>query len=331
MKDRWISVVSPVVHPARDKDFAMLSRRSFASLVLGGATLALTRPLLAQTAPFLSVTHVQGTTEVPLSPKRVVVLDMTALDTLDTLGAPVLAVPSGPKPENLAKYADDDAYPKAGSLFEPDYEAINALAPDLIVVGGRSAPKYAELARLAPTIDLTIDQTRYLDSALDHARTLGRIFGLETVAEERIATLNADIAILRTRTGGIGTGLLILTTGGKMSAYGPGSRFGAVHDIYGVTPADPGLEVSLHGQAISFEYILKTNPDWLFVIDRDAAIGRSGQSAAQFLDNAIVHQTTAWKGDQVVYLNSADWYLVGGGLGALDRTVKGLTSALDRA
>ena len=36
------------------------------------------------------------------------------------------------------------------------------------------------------------------------------------------------------------------------------------------------VQLSKHGQAVSFEYLLKTNPDWLLVLDRDAAIGREG-------------------------------------------------------
>ena len=39
--------------------------------------------------------------------------------------------------------------------------------------------------------------------------------------------------------------------------------------------ADSAIQADTHGQQISFEYILEKNPDWLFVIDRDAGIGRA--------------------------------------------------------
>lgn len=48
-----------------------------------------------------------------------------------------------------------------------------------------------------------------------------------------------------------------------MSTYGPGSRFGVLHDDYGTVPAAEDLKPgksSNHGQAISFEFILETNP-----------------------------------------------------------------------
>ena len=56
-----------------------------------------------------------------------------------------------------------------------------------------------------------------------------------------------------------------------MSAYGPNSRFGLVHDVLGYKAVDEKIDVSTHGQNITFEYIVEKNPDVLFVIDRDAA------------------------------------------------------------
>lgn len=266
-------------------------------------------------------------TEVPVKPERVLVFDIPALDTLDALGVPVVGVPAGVKPDHLKKYTSD-AYVNIGTLFEPDYEVVNAEEPDLIIVGGRSAPKYADLSRLAPTIDLTVDNTRFVDDVFDNARTLGRIFGKEEEAERLIADTETSIDALRATAAEAGSGLLILTTGGKISAYGPGSRFGVLHDTFGVKPAVPNLEIGIHGQPISFEFILEANPDWLFVIDRDAGIGREGQSARQLLDNEIIRSTDAWQKGQVVYLNPGDWYLAGGGLTALRKTVGALQVAL---
>ena len=120
----------------------------------------------------------------------------------------------------------------------------------------------------------------------------------------KIDALRASIAALHGKAGAAGTGLIVLTTGGKMSAYGPGSRFGVIHDAFGVKPAAAGLSVSNHGQAISYEFIAQTDPDWLFVIDRDAAIGREGSPARSMLDNALIRPTKAWKNGRVVYLNN---------------------------
>ena len=98
-----------------------------------------------------------------------------------------------------------------------------------------------------------------------------------------------------------------------MSAYGPSSRFGLIHDVFGFGAADEKIEVSTHGQSISFEYIMETNPDVLFVIDRNTAVG--GESGAEeTIENELVQKTTAFKEDKIIYLNPDSWYLSGGGL-----------------
>ncbi|QTN99654.1 siderophore ABC transporter substrate-binding protein [Brucella sp. 458] len=293
----------------------MLTFRQKIARLCGVAAMALALSSAAYAAD-ITVKHAQGETAVPASPEKVVVFDLASLDNLDRLGVKVTGVPSGvPFPEYLKKYQGDD-YAKVGTLFEPDYEAVNAAEPDLIIVGGRSAAKYAALKKIAPTVDLTVD---------------ARNFIADTEAKAEAEKLNKELAALHEKAAGKGTGLLILTSGGKISAYGPGSRFGVLHDSFGVKPAAPNLSIGNHGQPISSEFILETNPDWLFVIDRDAAIGREGNSAKQLLDNELVRQTNAWKKDQVVYLDAQNWYLVGGGFSALHNTIRQLSEAFDKS
>ncbi len=304
----------------------MIARRgAVAGLLL--SALALSGLNMAANAQEIAVSHAQGETKLSAKPGKVLVFDLATLDTLDALGVKIDGVPEGPKPQRLAKYNSAD-YPKIGSLFEPDYEAVNAAEPDLIIVGGRSAAKYADLAGIAPTIDLTVDAKNYLASAKANAETLGRIFGREEEVKMRLDKLDASIAALQEKAKGAGKGLIILTTGGRMSAYGPGSRFGIVHGDFGIEAAAPDIQVANHGQSISYEFILETNPDWLFVIDRDAAIGNEGEAAQKMLDNDIVHQTTAWKEGHVVYLDPADWYLAGSGISALQNAVDQVSGAL---
>lgn len=303
----------------------MINRRT-----LLGATVALVAMMgvpASTLAEEVRIVHTKGETVLPGQPKKVVVFDLTTIDTLDALGVEIAGVPNAKFPAYLSKYAND-SYAKAGSLFEPDLEAINALQPDLVIVGGRSSAKYDAVAAVAPTIDMTVDQANFVASAKKNVETLAKLFGKEAEAAQKLAALDETIAKTRESAANAGKGLIVLTTGGKMSAYGPGSRFGVLYSDYGVTPAREDLKTSNHGHAASFELILETNPDWLFVIDRDAAVGREGQSAAQYLDNELVAQTTAWKNKQVVYLNPANWYLIGGGLQAMQQNAEQIGKAL---
>lgn len=296
----------------------------FASIAAGALMFA-----GAALAGEVTVKHAQGETKLPEVPQKVITFDLSSLDTLDALGVKVLGVPTIKKQDYLTKY-DADEYIKIGTLFEPDYEAVNAAQPDLIIVGGRSAAKYAELAKIAPTIDLTADAANFVKSSEDNVRTLANIFGKDKEAEDALTKLNAKKDELKALTAKAGTGLLVLTTGGKISAYGPGSRFGVLYDDLGVKPAADDIKPGGHGQPISFEYILEKNPDWLYVIDRDAAIGREGVAAEKFLDNAVVAQTNAWKNKQVIYLDGSAWYLNASGLTSMGNIVDELIAGLKK-
>ena len=75
------------------------------------------------------------------------------------------------------------------------------------------------------------------------------------------------------------------------------------------------LDEGLAGMAGAVEAIAAADPDRLFVLDRDTAIGQSGGEAAQqVLDNELVDGTTAAQQDRITYVDSAGWYLVGFGL-----------------
>ena len=276
----------------------------------------------------ITVHDAQGDVRVPVDPKIVATLDLATLDTLSAIGVDVAGVPTAPYPPYLAKFASSH-YQKIGSLFEPDYEAINALGPDLIIVAGRSAPKFRELTKLAPTIDLSPDLQHRVNSAIAHAEILGQIFNKQVAVAQLVHRLQFTLAALQKRTATIGTGLLIMTSGGRLSAIGPDSWFGTLYNDFGVKPAVRTLDHnSAHGQVVSSEFILQTNPDWLFVIDRDAAIGQNGVVAKQLLDNPLVRQTKAWKAGHVVYLNPVTWYIVGDGLTALQQMVDEVAQAV---
>jgi iron complex transport system substrate-binding protein len=281
-------------------------------------------PALSQN---LTITHAQSTTEVPLNPAKVITYDLAALDTLDALGVKVTGVPGFNMPANLDAYEGDE-YEKVGSLFEPDYEAVNALAPGLIIVAGRSAKAYGDLSKIAPTIDVTNDWSNFVDSVKTNSRILGEIFDKSAEVESMIADLDASIADFQASSGKIGTALVIMTSGGEVTAFGPGSRFGLVYDTLGVKPAVTGTQAATHGDAVSFEFLLETNPDWLIVLDRDAAIGQTSDSARQVLDNELMHQTAAWQNDHIIYVDSARWYVTNGGIANLNAMVGELGNAM---
>ncbi|SLN32349.1 putative ABC transporter solute-binding protein YclQ precursor [Roseivivax jejudonensis] len=284
------------------------------------ATLALAAPAVAQT---VEIQTARGPAEVTSQPERTVVYDMAALDTLDALGVSGLSSINTIYLDYLADHAGD-----AGTLFEPDFEALNAMAPDLVIVGGRSSEQHDAVARIAPTIDMTIWGDDILGQAQDRITAYASLYAREDAGAALNAEIDAAIDAARAAAEGAGDALVVLTNGPKVSAYGTGSRFGWLHDATGLAEAADGLDTTTHGEAVSFEFIRDVDPDWLLVIDRGAAIGSDSQGARATLDNPLVRETTAWQRDQVIYLDAARIYLAGGGAQATLDTLATLTEAL---
>lgn len=264
----------------------------------------------------VTITHALGTTTVKTNPEKVVVFDFGALDSLDKLGVEVTALPKASVPEYLSKYKDDK-YQDAGTLFEPDFEKLAALKPDVIFIGGRTAEAYEELSKIAPTIQVSLDYTKYAESFKANEEWYARIFTKQSALDSSLSEIAAAQADLKAKAANAGKALVVLTTGGKISAYGPGSRFGVIHESFGFVPADDKIEVSTHGQSVTSEYIAETNPDILFVVDRDLVTGgEGGKSAKEVIENDLVKKTNAYKNGKIVYLDPQYWYLANGGLTA---------------
>ncbi|NSX02938.1 siderophore ABC transporter substrate-binding protein [Cupriavidus gilardii] len=282
----------------------------------------------ANTGPALSIAHAKGITTLTDRPAKVVTMDLAALDTLDALGVPVAGVPATTLPPHLARYRDDGVV-KVGTLFEPNQAVIEAIAPGLIVVGGRSAKQYEALSRLAPTVDLSIDRGDRIGSIARHADNLGRVFGRQQQAAAAVRALRAGVEALKQQAAAAGTALVVLTAGDNISAQGPGSRFGTVHDAFGFKAALPGLNPEGRGTKLTVQQIRDANPDWLFVIDRDTAVGKPASPALASLDGGAFGRNAAGKPVRVVKLDPILWYLMdGGGLRGMQLAVQQLSEAI---
>lgn len=297
-------------------------RNAFALMVLLATVSAVG---LAQS---ITVEHELGTAIVPAGPQRVVVFDFGALDTMDALGIEPVGLPKGGTiPSYLSKYRDAK-YTNVGSLTEPNLEAVYSLRPDLIIISGRQQTYYEELSQIAPTIYVALDTTDYMESFKANARLLGRIFGREDEVEEHLAAVERSVAEVQQKVKAAGyTALVVLVNDKSVSAFGPGSRFGLIHDEFGFAPAREGIVASSHGQTISFEFILAANPDYLFVVDRGAVVAGT-PTARQVMDNQLVRFTKAYQQGNIVYLDPEYWYLSGGGLLSVPAMVQEIASAL---
>lgn len=274
------------------------------------------------------VTHRLGETPVSVNPETVVVFDFGVLDTLDKLGVEVTGVPQANIPPYLAKY-EDAKYENVGSLKEPDFEKIAELNPGLIIISGRQQEAYEELSKIGPTVFIGLDTADYMASFTNNMELIGKIFNKEEAIAEELAALNEAITALQEKASATDkNALVILSNEGNISAYGPSSRFGIIHDVFGLAPVDENIEVSTHGMNVSFEYIVEKDPDYLFVVDRNAVV--AGEAGAQdTIENELVQNTKAYQNGNIIYLDPNYWYLSGGGLVSVSEMVKAIEAVIE--
>ena len=289
---------------------------------------AATAPVTEAKAATMTIKHNAGETVVNMNPQRVAAFDFGSLDTLEALGVEVIGIPKANIPAYLAKYKDDK-YANFGGLKEPDFEAVYKAKPDFIVLSDRQVNLYDQFSEIAPSVNFNIDINNYMASLEDHAMALGKLFGKEDTAKAQLDDLKAQIEAIKTQTKDMpDRALIVLANDGKISAYGPGSRFGFIHDTLGFKPADEKIEVSRHGQNITFEYVMNLDPEYIFVIDRSAVVGNSETAAKDLIENDLVKNTKAFQNGKIVYLDPNVWYLSGGGLKSTQSMVNDIKGAL---
>src|SRR5699024_3057484 len=275
----------------------------------------------------LTITHELGETDVPKNPEKIVVFDFGMLDTIDYLDINVTGVPQANIPSYLEKYNSND-YENIGSLKEPDFEQISKIDPDLIIISGRQSEMYDELSKLGPVVYLGVDHTRYMESFEENIKTIGQIFEIEDKVEAELEEIEDSITQLHEKATQSGdNGLIILANDDKISAYGPNSRFGLIHDVFGVPAVDENIEASTHGMNVSFEYVAEYDPDILYVIDRSAAIGEE-PAAKNIVENSLMKDTKSLQNDRITYLNGDYWYLSGGGLISMTRMIEEIDASI---
>jgi iron complex transport system substrate-binding protein len=271
----------------------------------------------------------KGPVTIDKTPQKLAVFDIAAVDTIDSLGVKIAGLPQNLYVPELARLKEGSEV--VGDIFEPNLEALAALTPDLIVLGGRSSPQLEATQRVAPSIDMTMDGDAVLEQAKERLATYGDLLGKQDEARAVAAKFDASIEAARSAVKGKGKTLILMTSGPKVTAYGKGSRFGWVHAALDLPPAVEDVETATHGEAISFEFVRDANPDWLIVLDRAAAIGSGEENAKATLDNELVAQTIAWKKGQVLYVPAPDFYIAAGGIQSTTRVLDAITKAYSGA
>lgn len=312
--------------------------KKFFSLLLCLLMIALALPAFAGEAvsETITISTLNGNREtmelaVPYDPQRIAVLDMASLDILDRLGVGDRVVGSATTAlDYLQAYVTNEEIANLGTIKEADLEAVMASEPDVIFIGGRLSSSYDALSEIAPVIYLATDtEIGVVESVRQNATTIASLFGMEAEVDALMADFDARIAALAAFAEDQNA-IVGLCTSGSFNVLGSDGRCSMISVEIGFDNLGDGDVTSTHGNESSFELIVELNPDYIFVLDRDAAIATEGAKLAQeIVENELVMETDAYKNGHIVYLaHPTVWYTAEGGITALDIMLQDLESAL---
>jgi iron complex transport system substrate-binding protein len=270
--------------------------------------------------------------EVPYNPQRIAILDLASLDILDAIGMGERVVGmANTSIAYLSSYSENTNLTNLGTIKEADLEAVMSCEPDVIFIGGRLANSYDALSEIAPVIYLGVDsEVGVVKSVANNAYTIASLFGLESEVEAKLSTFDERIQKLSDAYGGK-TALVGMATSGSFNLLTNSGRCSIIGKEIGFENLTQEENSSAHGNESSFEVIVKQNPEYLFVLDRDSAIGTEGaQFAQEIIENELVMKTDAYKNGNIIYLaNPNVWYTAEGGIQALDIMLSDLETVLN--
>ncbi|HIT89322.1 MAG TPA: ABC transporter substrate-binding protein [Candidatus Merdenecus merdavium] len=272
----------------------------------------------------VEINDVHGTVTVPVNPETVISLDNRTYETLNDWDVTLVAAPKDVMPED-SPYVADESVQNIGNHREPNLEIIAAADPDLVIIGQRFASYYEEIKALVPNaavIDLNFDVSEesehpgenLVNGLKDSTTALGQIFDKNEEAEALNAEFDQAIEEVKGAYNGTDTIMSVVVSSGNIgfSAPGSGRVWGPMYEVFGWVPS---LEVdnstSDHqGDEVSVEAIAQSNPDWMFVLDRDASVSSVEDAipAEDVIANSpALQNVTAITEDQIIYA-PADTY-----------------------
>ena len=277
--------------------------------------------------------------EVPYDPQRIAVLDMPALDIIDSLGFGDRIVGSAKVTiEYLTDYNPDDSEGKIanlGSVKTADMEQVAACEPEIIFIGGRLSKEYENLSAIAPVVYLGVDYEKgVVQSTTDNAKTIASIFGKEDEVDAMVGEFQARVDALKAVVEGRNV-LLGMYNNNAMSILGTDSQLSIIgNEMGGNNLGDSVGEVEkpAHGDDASWETIINLNPEYMFVLDRSSAVSSEDEvlGAREVIENDLIKELEVYKNGNIVYFieHANVWYTSTGGVQALDTMLSDLEAVL---
>ncbi|WGD36716.1 ABC transporter substrate-binding protein [Lysinibacter sp. HNR] len=312
---------------------AVILLAGFAVSVAGCATSSEPTTSAAQSVNSVTVETANGPVAVPVEPKRVVALDNTSFETLRDWGITPVAVPKGLLPgEGFEDWVTDENILDIGTHREPQLELVSEAQPDLILGGYRFSEYQDDLSSIGLTIDIAASEDYsggWIESLKAQTETLGTIFNKESEADKTVRALE-DAEKDASAATGDQTVFFAVVSGGKID--NGSQRIGRIIEPLTLQDVFAGEGGDIHGDSgLAPETIAQANPDWVIVLDRDAAVGESGVLPAEqvFAAQEALRNTTFMTEDHIIYLDP--YFYTREGIQAYTQVYQQITDAFNNS
>jgi len=297
--------------------------------------------------PTRTITDIEGTeVEVPVAPKRVVTLSEPSLDGALALGVTPIGTVTGRGQTTVPSYLLDRAgdIEILGGVAQPNFEAIGAADPDLILVDGTSInnnpPVIKALRRIAPTAYVGYaggnwrDTFGYVADALNRKdRAAAVLADYDAHVEEVAARIPGEMrddtfSIVRWQ--GSSAALIL-------KELPPGQ---ALTDLGLHRPPNQDRNGRGHSEPVSLENLAEIDADWIFFgtlggssVDNRQAGGSADVDAARAA-LAEAERTPgftdlgAYRNDRIIPVDGSLWTSTGGPI-LMTGIVDAVAAALD--
>ncbi len=315
------------------------------ALALGAAGCAGAPEPAVSAAQTRTVTDVTGAAvQVPDRPQRVVPLSEPTLDGVLALGVTPIGTVSGRGQSGVPNYLADKAgsVPLLGGIGQPNFEAIGAAKPDLILVDGTSVnnnPEVVEaLKQIAPVVYTGYSGGEWRTNFRQVAAALGLVEQGEKVIadyEAKVAGTTGSLNGVRDQTfsivrwQGTAPALILKELPPGQALVDLGLRRPPTQDTFGRGHSEP---VSLENlQRIDADYIFfgtlggssVSNPNAGGTADLEGA--RKALKAAEQVPGFT--KLNAYRNDHIILVDGSAWTSTGGPL-LMNRLVDDVRNAL---
>ena len=295
----------------------------------------------------------ENVVNVRQNPTVVAIYDWGVLDMMYTIGFERFGIETLiiPNPDGIPgvlsgiNNLQDVRVFNGGTLFYVNWDVLDLLQPELIILGARSFGMNAAGDRLSADDNAAFradTEARYADTAFirltinaqssdllndmrNNAYALAQIWPhMADYLTAEFYEIEAGMAYVNAiaAASGMTAAFLMMTTPTNLSLFLEGSRMGMVFDEFGFIPAvateDIGLFSDQHGFESRAEFILALDPDIIFLLDRNEMNDNIPESAghAALLADPIIQRTNAFANGHIYALYPQEWYTVVGGFGS---------------